>query len=89
MLGGHVSAAHSGLSVPLGQWIVMPYSLVKRQLGFTLVEISIVLLIISLLLGAILVPLGSAFEESQRSGVKRQLEEMLYQLRMVFVEASK
>ncbi|MEM7292225.1 MAG: prepilin-type N-terminal cleavage/methylation domain-containing protein [Pseudomonadota bacterium] len=50
--------------------------LMRSTRGFTLVEIAIVLLIISLLLGAILVPLGSAFEESQRTGVKRQLEEV-------------
>ncbi len=44
--------------------------------GFSLIEISIVLLIISLLLGTFLVPFGGAFEESQRKTVKAQLEEI-------------
>ena len=44
--------------------------------GFTLIEIAIVMTIISLLLGAILVPLGGAFEQSQRKTVKAQLEEI-------------
>ena len=50
--------------------------LLKQQRGFTLVEISIVLVIVTLLLGALLVPLGGAFEESRRKRTRAQLEEI-------------
>lgn len=44
--------------------------------GFTLVEIAMVLLIISLLLGSLLVPLGGVFEQSKRQITTAQLEEI-------------
>ena len=48
----------------------------RTNFGFTLVEIAIVLLIISVLLGSVLIPIGGVFEQSQRKLVKAQLEEV-------------
>ncbi|MEM7206621.1 MAG: prepilin-type N-terminal cleavage/methylation domain-containing protein [Pseudomonadota bacterium] len=49
----------------------------RHVTGFTLIEIAIVLLVVSLLLSAILVPLGGAFEESQRRGARAQVDEVI------------
>ena len=46
------------------------------QQGFTLLEIALVMLIISLVLAAILLPFGSAYEQSQRRTTRAQLEEI-------------
>ena len=48
----------------------------KFEQGFTLIEVAFVLVILTLLLGSILVPLGSAFEQSQRKAVLAQLNEI-------------
>jgi prepilin-type N-terminal cleavage/methylation domain-containing protein len=45
-----------------------------RQAGFSLVELAMVLLIISLLLGGLLVPLATQLEARQRNDAQEQLE---------------
>ncbi len=44
--------------------------------GFTLIEIAVVLVVIGLLLGMILKPLGASFEQSKRRQASLQLEEI-------------
>ena len=47
-----------------------------RNRGFTLIEIALVLLIITILVASIIPGLGAAFEESKRKAVKAQLREI-------------
>src|SRR5450830_1543922 len=47
----------------------------RRQSGFTLVEIAIVLLIVGLMIGGILGPLFSQLEQRRVSDTKRTMEE--------------
>jgi prepilin-type N-terminal cleavage/methylation domain-containing protein len=44
--------------------------------GFTIVEMAVVILVISLLLGSILVPLGSQMKQRNRAETQRSLEEV-------------
>jgi len=44
--------------------------------GFTLIEVTIVLLTVSLLLGMVLDPLGTSFDQHKRRAAKIQLEEI-------------
>lgn len=46
----------------------------RRPLGFTLIELAIVLFIITLLLGGVLTPLGQQIAERQNSDSRRALE---------------
>lgn len=48
----------------------------KKQLGFSLIEIAVVLFIIVLLLGSILVPLQTQVEQSQISTTEKALDEI-------------
>lgn len=47
----------------------------RRQQGFTLVEIAIVLMIVGLLLGGMLVPLSAQMEQQKVSATEKQLDE--------------
>ncbi len=49
---------------------------VKKYCGFSLIEMSVVLLVIGLLLGMILKPLGASYEQAKRQQTKVQLEEI-------------
>lgn len=44
--------------------------------GFTLIELSVVLVIVTLLLGSLLLPLGAQIEQRQRSETEKRLEEI-------------
>ncbi|MEO8007442.1 MAG: prepilin-type N-terminal cleavage/methylation domain-containing protein [Betaproteobacteria bacterium] len=46
------------------------------QNGFTLIEISVVLVIVTLLLGSLLVPLAAQIEQRQRAETEKRLEEI-------------
>ncbi|MEX2517478.1 MAG: type II secretion system protein [Gammaproteobacteria bacterium] len=48
----------------------------KKQNGFSLIELAVVLFIISLLLGGLLVPLANQLEGQQRSEAQTQLEQI-------------
>src|SRR5258708_3115136 len=48
----------------------------KRDTGFTLIEIAVAIFVIALLLGSILMPLGTQVEQRQISDVKKTLEEI-------------
>jgi prepilin-type N-terminal cleavage/methylation domain-containing protein len=49
--------------------------MLRRQSGFTLVEIAIVLLIVGLMIGGMLAPLSSQMEQRRVSDTKRAMEE--------------
>jgi prepilin-type N-terminal cleavage/methylation domain-containing protein len=48
-----------------------------RQRGFSLVEMAVVLVVLGLLLGGLLMPLGQTLEQTRRSKAKAQLREVL------------
>lgn len=48
----------------------------KRFLGFSLIEMSVVLLVMGLLVGVILKPLGASYDQSKRQKTRIQLEEI-------------
>lgn len=49
----------------------------SRQAGFSLIEVSIVLVIVGLLLGGMMLPLATQFERSQRTETRKTLEKAL------------
>lgn len=48
----------------------------KKYFGFSLIEMSVVLLVIGLLLGVILKPLGASYDQGRRQKTRIQLEEV-------------
>jgi prepilin-type N-terminal cleavage/methylation domain-containing protein len=49
---------------------------IDRSHGFTLIELSVVLVVITLLLGSLLVPLGTQIVQAQYSETEKQLEQI-------------
>ena len=48
----------------------------KKQRGFTLVEIAIVLVIVGILIGGFMMPLGIQIENKRRVDATRQIEQI-------------
>lgn len=60
--------------------MLVPYKCCSRQLGFSLVEIAIVLLIVAVLLGGLLPTLSGQIEQQRRSETRKQMDEILQAL---------